>query len=156
MEKVKISFLTQYNKIVNAYMQNKLNPLNCTACFVGNLLNNNMEWMFSRALKFGNGQEEGPWKEEQKQRAVACIMQEGGGMYTMSEIVKIENLFLRTMDEGTGDVASKKFWKDSKGYEERLFKAMEVTLEHLKKLHESKGEVIEDNPIFSKRELVEA
>lgn len=154
MEKVKIRFIDQYNKIVNAYMQNKLNPSICEACFVGNLLNNNGKWGFGRLVT--NGSTTDPLITNiDKTIALACLMQEASGFYTMAEIAKIEQVFLGTLSE-TGKYNIDLSDHKSPRYEERLFKAMEVTLEHLKALHIAKGEIIEDNPIFSKRELVEA
>jgi len=148
-----IKYQIQFDKIVNAYMQNKMTPLKPCGCFIGNLLNNNENWIWGRALIYNSILT--PFEEEQ---STLCLLKEAQGMYTIKEIIDIEATFLNIIS-GTGDsreLPAPQFDPNSKGYEERLFKGMEAALEHLKKLHQEKGEVIEDNPIFSKRELVEA
>ncbi len=122
------TFLEQYNKIVNAYLKNELNPMKPCGCFVGNLLNNSREWSLSSI-------------EE-------CVKKEANGFYTVEEIEKLEREFMfGDMNDGR--------WFSIQGKildEEALYKSMERTLLMLKEIHESKGEIVESYT-FSKRQL---
>jgi len=121
-------FLEQYSKIVGAYLRDELNPMSVCACFVGNLLNNNCAW------NTGN--------------PIGCIEKEANGLYTHEEIKQLERTFTYEPD-GSAE------WFDLSGKilkEEGLYKAMERTLLLLKKIHESKGEVVESY-LFEKRQL---
>ncbi len=146
-----IKFREQFDKIVNAYMKNELVATVCTACFVGNLLNNKEHWAAGRNVFTGRIADLEDSMDIRKARL--CILNEGGGMYTHQEILDLERIFLTTLQEGKNynyDLCIK-----GDNFEARLFNAMEVTLEHLKQLHILKGEIIEDEPIFTKRQLIE-
>lgn len=143
------TFQEQYNKIVNAYYKNTLQPHNSCACFIGNLLNNNDTWHKGRTLldntsflspyvKIGEWSGEG--YDNYVQEAKECLMLECNNLYSMKDIMKMEQHFLRIVNS-------------RQGCEETLFRAMESTLLILRELHESKAEVIQDYN-FTKRELV--
>ena len=146
-----IPFRTQYDKIVGAYLRNELDPTCCTACFVGNLLNNTYLWSCGRDLITGRLEEDDFFPLF----VVSCrsVKYESEGTYTAQEVWNLEQIFLKEI----GHLRDGRYIPDKDSipnYEERLFKAMEVTLEALRKLHESKGEVVEDY-VFNKRELQE-
>ncbi len=127
-----ITFLEQYNKIVKAYMEDKLNPMSGCACFVGNLLNGSREWQLGT------------------ERMNKCIIEEAKGFYTSEEIAKLEQEFMFGDERDEGG-----YWFKTSGEiinEEGLYEAMERTLLMLKKIHERKGEVVE-NYTFTKRQL---
>jgi len=145
-----IPFRTQYDKIVGAYLRNELDPTVCTACFVGNLLNNSYLWSYGRDITTGRLEEGG---FEPPFVSYRSIENESEGTYTAPEVWNLEQIFLKEIGHLRDGryIPYKEFIPN---YEERLFKAMEVTLEALRKLHESKGEVVEDY-VFNKRELQE-
>jgi len=146
------SFKKQYDKIVGAYLRNELNPmLNC-ACFIGNLLNNSDRWAYLRSNNcsfLGDPYHYDPlfkdltsvFREEGK-----TLIQESG--YSQNDIFKLEKTFLNTCYPGVQPT----FYAACKVREDNLFKAMEVTLLELRKIHEEAGEVIEDYN-FEKRVL---
>lgn len=151
------TFREQYDKIVGAYMRNELRPFDSCACFVGNLLNRNHDWAKGRTFEskdldsptfavLGN-----PCYDDGIQVFECQLRIEANSLYTPQEIIDLENLFLHTISEWWQEMNC----EDEVVPEDRLFKAMEVTLKALRELHESKGEVIEDY-VFQKRELVKA
>lgn len=147
----KITFQIQYDKIVNAYYQDKLNPYQCCGCFVGNLLDNEDMW---RRCKPGLFLKEGSNIRKPTQteidNAIKIIREKSGGLYTPEEIFKIEAKFMSYF-RGTSEN-----WKQiTPDFENTLFKAMESTLIMLKEIHESKGEIVPSYD-FKKRELIEA
>jgi hypothetical protein len=136
-------FEEQYQKIVSAYYKNELRPMNSCACFIGNMFNNNRLWSNIRTVCIGvDGfivNDEGLLYSESK----SFIEIESNHLYTPQEIVDLENNFLKTSYPDR---------KSSDYTEESLFEAMQSTLEMLRKIHESKGEIIKDYS-FIKREL---
>ncbi len=144
---MEISFEKQYQKIVNAYYKNELNPLDGCACFVGNLLNNTGGWELCRNYITGKvfKDKESIFYGQQE------IQKEANGFYTSQNIVDLENKFLEICFHGrersTDILTNRKITEDT------LYNAMESTLEILKEIHISKGEVIKDYN-FTKRELV--
>lgn len=128
-----ITFKTQYEKLVKAYISDKVEPNESGACFIGNLLNGAGEWMcFKHAVYWQS-------RDAEVQNALFVIQQESDNTYTPKELLQIEGAFMRV-------------WRRYGENEESLFKAFEHALMLLRKLHESKGEVIEDYG-FKKREL---
>lgn len=161
------SFRSQYDKIVGAYLRNELNPSLCEACFVGNLLNGKTKWANGRDVSTGKVIQKDLttyYDLLDKTRVMAdieetkeCLLEEAGGLYTQQEVVTLERTFLDVLMEGHWTKYNSKYASGIldplNTYESRLFRAMEVTLEALKVLHESKGEVVEDY-VFNKRQLV--
>lgn len=141
---MKPSYSTQWNKLTTAYVNNKVDPMSECACFVGNLLNNRSEWAGCRTSE---GSFHSPsvkmvlCKGSSFYRSgVECIQEQSGGLYTPEDIIAMEQLFLRTVNQ-LGD------------YEEDLFKAFCVTLDLLKKIHIKAGEDVDESPVFVKRVL---
>jgi hypothetical protein len=126
------TFKEQYDKIVTAYMKDRLTPMDPCACFVGNLLNGSKEW-----FDFGGH--------------VAT------GGYTARELCRLETVFMGSgpfdPDGSVGTLHGKPYKGTTLPYEERLYNAMERTLLLLRSIHEERGEVIEDYN-FTKRILV--
>lgn len=131
------TFIEQYNKVTKAYMNNELKPLDSCACFIGNMLNNKSEnWTFCREFN--------PLKNPNYSFIlIPNLMEKEYNFYTSEEIYKLERNFLLMSYCGFFNSLT----------EESLFKAMESTLDMLKKIHESKGEIVEEYS-FKKRELV--
>lgn len=140
------TFREQYDKIVGAYLRNELKPLTPCACFIGNLLNKNPNWASARDFKgFDNPVIDFVIDKNGLEVGVFCIKTESCGLYSVEEIISLEKLFLQTI--------SMQWHENACNDEESVFNAMTATLEALRKIHESKGEVIEDY-VFEKRQLV--
>lgn len=136
-----IPFKTQYDKIVGAYMRNKLEPSLSCACFVGNLLNHTYAWAYGRKLipKKGEALSTPSPERDGYKKALTSIFKESENTYSFEEICRLESNFLsiyRISDP-----------------EHSLFLAMESTLLMLREIHEAKGEVIEPYT-FTKRVLI--
>lgn len=121
------TYKEQFDKITRAYIRDEIRPWENCACFIGNMLNNTSAWAFYRTC---NGS-----------TLVPCRATDFDPLYyfyTMQEICDLENNFLNALN--------------LRGDEESLFAAMDSTLDMLRKIHESKGEIIETFE-FKKREL---
>lgn len=123
-----ITYKEQFDKITRAYIKDELNATDCQACFVGNMLNNTFKWAMLRDIF-----DHKPFY----QNAFDPVYK----FYTMEEICDLEKNF---MDQKINSCH---------GDEDNLFVALESTLEMLKKIHESKGEIVDAIP-FQKRVLV--
>lgn len=134
----KPTFKEQSEKIIQAYLKCEIYPLNPCACFVGNLLNNKKEWIEGRSAS-NCGMVNS--NKIQQFVAIACINQESNNLYTLQEILELEKNFMVGCSIGGS-------------YENAIFNAMISTLEMLKQIHISKGEVIEDEITLQKREVV--
>jgi len=149
-----IPFKTQYNKLVNAYLKDQVNPYNGCACFVGNLLNNSMGWVTN---KYRKASLHLVISEEDSNSAIYCISRQSDNTYTEKDIFDLEYKFMSICNNKNSLECAKNgsSWQalSKEVQENRLFKAFEETLLLLKQIHESKGEVIEDYT-FKKRELV--
>lgn len=150
------TYKQQFDKLTAAYINGEVDPMDCQACFVGNMLNNKNEWGLRLLTGLGSLHDFSP-KYIHKPVAIECIEKEGEGMYTPDEIVQLENIFLKTIRENGGNLLA---WKERyPGVravdEEALFLAFEKTLDALKQLHISKGEDVEGEFIFVKRNTKE-
>jgi hypothetical protein len=143
------TFQEQYNKIVDAYYKDELVPYANCACFVGNLLNNDDNWALGRGNKFGTTNRR--W--ESITEAEQCIKKNANGFYTLQEILALEMIFMDTLHKNLTNDAPSPLRKKWEGWENSLFDAMSTTLDALKLIHASKGEVIESFS-FQKRKLV--
>lgn len=150
-----ITYKQQFDKLTEAYISGKVDPLNSCACFVGNLLNGDYKWGIGRGV-FGEVSNADIIKES--------IEREAEGFYTPQEIVDLEEKFLRSINTARDNPSaysncSKIHLKVIKGMpldaaeEEALFIGFEKTLDLLKQIHESKGEVVDAPPVFFKRKL---
>src|SRR5688572_21751003 len=100
-----IPFRKQYDKIVGAYLRNELQPYNSYACFVGNLLNNNNCWSFARTFKLTGNHVEGMiiGDAESRQTAFDTVKFEAGDLYSYEEILALESIFLRNIDDNQSE-----------------------------------------------------
>lgn len=139
---MKPTFEEQYQKIVSAYYKNELKPLVSCACFIGNLLNKKRDWTSIR-IAGDEGFKIRPIKDDLYNYSLVFIYEISGGLYTPEDIVRMENNFVTKCYPSN---------EEDNLTEESLFHAMESTLEMLRKIHESTGEVVKDYN-FTKREL---
>lgn len=158
MENSKISYTTQYNKLTEAYIRNEVNPFMDCNCFVGNLLNNHGSWSGIRNFgRTNNSIDFCPilknYNDFGYNYGRDTIISNSEGMYTPEDIVSLEKRFLQKFNANCNCVFFDKNHTTLEE-EEALFIAFESTLDLLKEIHISKGEVIDDSPKFVKRELV--
>lgn len=136
-----VTYKEQFDKLTRAYIAEEVNPYRSCNCFIGNLL----------------GTDE--WKRN--------IESEHNGQYSGEEIANMEVNFMSTVKHltigGRDNFFANAFsereinlLRDSifthPNYENALFKAFESTLDMLKLIHIFKGEIINNAPIFIKRQ----
>lgn len=132
-----LSYKQQFDKLTEAYIQDRVQPYSGCACFIGNLLDGRSEWLNCRGgYDFSKG--------DYDSILVFVDLGEWNG-YTSMEIIEMEKLFL--------GIIYKEWSIKGIGWEDALFEAFEKTLELLKEIHTSHGEVIEETPAFNKRQL---
>jgi hypothetical protein len=146
---MKLTYREAYDRIVDAYFKDQLNPFQSCACFIGNLLGSQI-WSACR----GN-----PKLKQESDKVEGLLLINSFG-YSIYQIELMEDNFLNEIffaikgyryasprNEGyaSGQLMGEK-------YENALFAAMSSTLDILKKIHEENGEVV-DAPVFIKREL---
>lgn len=151
-----ITFKQQFDKLTEAYIKDEVHPYKNCGCFIGNLLNKTSGWSKARY----NRNFRGGWefteicRKEMTEFATECIDRQSEGMYSIGQIYAMESTFLKVLNEETlnKDICNAKDILTHPNYEEALFKAFCAALDHLKLVHESKGEVV-DEFSFKKREL---
>lgn len=129
------TYQQQFNKITEAYIKGEILPFKACFCFIGNLLNKTDQWVDAR-----NSFCDVPNFFINNSLMEKEIIRHAGGLYKPMEIAQMETLFCRT------------YQKHGKT-EDALFIAMCAALEVLKQIHIERGEVIDDAPVFTKREL---
>lgn len=135
------TYKEQFDKITRAYFSCELWPYNPCACFVGNLLNNTSEWIGGRYGSFENGNHFS--YNYNYREGVDSIRKESNNLYSPDEIASLEELFLSSIaKDGDNGISA----------ENALYNGMDCTLDALRKIHESKGEVVDTIP-FKKRQL---
>lgn len=141
------TYKEQFDKLTRAYINDEVNPYSECACFVGNLLDGSREW-----AKFRRGD----CYKGKGEVFIASFPIDG---YTTHEIVALENCFMEYIWENIKDKHEKftdcsPVYNELQNKEDVLFEAFEKTLALLKEIHISKGENIEEEFEFKKRELV--
>lgn len=152
------TFKEQFDKITTAYFEGRLSPERPCGCFIGNLLNNTEEWNHARVFtsqfnpvvcerRYPNDE----WERDYIKEGIMSIEILSNGLYTIEDIIDLEQNFLNIARTGVPLVCTHEDI-DSFYTEETLFAAIDSTLDLLRKIHESKGEIIEDFE-FSKRSV---
>jgi hypothetical protein len=152
------TFKEAFDLLTRAYISGQVDPWNCTACFVGNLLNspNWREAHYSTFERIMNMIPTSPtyayeamkqWRE-----GVDLIISNG---YTVEETKALEENFLQVIEDHTfvKDIYDGNDKVEHPNYENALFLAFESTLELLKRIHISKGEDVDGEFLFTKRQL---
>lgn len=158
-----ITYKTQFDKLTRAYIENRVRPMSSCACFIGNLLNGDKNWIYGRRRLYGLSSHSATEciNKNGVEQMIEVIQREAEGMYTPEEIIMLEGTFLSTINEvggtlnglGTIDDRIREGRQLSETQEDVLFKGFEAALDLLKEIHLSKGEVIEDELVFTKRTL---
>lgn len=139
----KLTYHEAYNKIIEAYFKDEIKPYSGKFCFCGTLAGFN---------EYGGceGNYRG-WPTK---------------VYNDQELQMMENALLITIFNGVGGNLSKfnPFEGDNSddriktithpNYEDALFNGMCKALEVLKEIHRSRGENVDDVPVFTKRQKV--
>lgn len=145
------TYKEQFDKLTEAYIRGEVNHNNDFACFVGNLLNRSRWWSKSRyiSVKATTWEVTSVFNPDKLHFIYTAIANEANGLYTPVEIIRLEKKFLETFYKEYQCFFSNMTDK----YENAIFVAFEETLELLKQIHISKGEIIDETPKFTKREL---
>jgi hypothetical protein len=161
-----ITFKQQFDKLTEAYINGQVDPYTSCGCFVGNLLNGNTKWDEARSFEkliSNNPLDECflPIALCEGEKGIdlidKVIQKEAEGFYSRIEILQLERSFMLTYQQHGGVSPSEAISRRIRYEinEESLFKAFEVTLDLLKQIHESKGEVVEPFE-FVKRQSINA
>lgn len=140
------SYKEQWDKLTKAYINDEVNPYDECACFVGNLLNGSSNWA---ACRMGDA-----YRGASKVYFDATF----NDYYTSYDIVALENTFMGIIwgyvrPHYVIETGCAYAYNHLEEKEEILFKAFEKTLELLKQIHISKGENVEEEFEFKKRQL---
>jgi hypothetical protein len=116
------------NKIIDAYFKDEIEPMSMEFCFCGTLAPNCA------------------WRSQLK----------GEYPYTPLEYARMESALLRGCTKNFYDNIKTNNLARKKVEEDDLFKGMSDALDVLRQIHIERGENVEDNAVFTKREKKEA
>lgn len=126
------TFKEQFNKITEAYIKGEIKPFDSKFCFCGTLCDNTNKWfwMERREHKKSNG-------------------------YLGVDFVRMEKALIETILRETGEdrESGGSTIMENINYENALFNGMCAALEVLKDIHKSRGENVEEEFEFKKRQL---
>jgi hypothetical protein len=125
----KLTYSQAYDKIIHAYFRDEIKPLDARFCFCGTLCNNSEGWVLDTVGR--------------KHRDF--------GQYKGDEYVRMERALLDAIKSTSNGYSTKK--TNPAEYEDALFAGMCAALEVLKQIHIERGEVIDEVPVFTKRDL---
>ena len=127
----KLTYKQAFDKITEAYIKDEIQPFRNEFCFCGTLADGSAGWRHRNI----NG-------------------------YSVLEFVKMEDALLNTISANTGGGPS---WfralictsdmVEHSNYEDAIFLGMCAALEVLKQIHIERGEIIDETPTFTKRQL---
>lgn len=141
-----MTYKQAYDKIIDAYFKDEIQPYNAGLCFCGTLAGCDSEW---QGL-YGEETIMGYLGHEylKMERALLENIKTG----TVGGSVYGDNIYIAGYSEIINDV--RKIVQTHTNYESSLFKGMSAALDVLKQIHIERGEII-DEPIetFKKREL---
>ncbi len=128
-----MNYKQAFDKITEAYIKGEIKPFDNHFCFCGSLANNRSVWQSEST----NG-------------------------YSVFEFKKMEEALLDTISKQCFGINTwisdlQHFTQDyeaCQNYEDALFAGMSAALDVLKQIHIERGEVIDEVPVFAKRELV--
>lgn len=124
-----MTYKQAYDKIIRAYFRDEIKPNSYEFCFCGTL-HGNRDW---------DVDERGSYSIPQYRAMEAALFSsfpETDWRYSMPSL----------------DIPAPE--KNIPQYEEKLFLGMSAALDVLKQIHIERGEVIDETPVFTKRQLV--
>lgn len=116
-----------YNKIIEAYFRNEIKPNSTEFCFCGTL-SSGRTWINGNELYS---------KSEYKKMEIA--------LFSKIPLSKTHSYYCET-----------NYTPGMNGYEDYLFSGMSAALDVLRQIHIERGEVIDETPVFTKRNLTHA
>ena len=149
---MKHTFQEQFNKLTEAYIKFKIIPYKSCACFVGTLLDGEALWQACTEYRLGEQCGKGSIRNSSYYYTALGLRFIKTTDYTPQEIADLEACFLYNIKINGGN--SNNFEDPSlitQKDEEALFIAFDKTLDLLKQIHISKGEVIPEFKTFYKR-----
>jgi hypothetical protein len=121
---MKLTYQQAYNKIIDAYFKDEIEPFNNSFCFCGNLNDNDYAW------RFGDGR-----------------------YYTIKEYNKMEDALFYGMIEIIPNIMFRSTINKPSDYEDCIFNGMCAALKVLKQIHKDRGENVDEEIPFVKREI---
>lgn len=129
MEMKKLTYKEAYDKIIEAYFKDEIEPLDPKFCFCGTLCNNDATW-FGNSLSI--------------QGRITNFDYRDFNGYTKEQFVEMEAALLKHTS----------FLRyDDIDYENALFNGMCAALDVLKQIHKERGEDVDGVQEFTKRRL---
>lgn len=122
-----MTYKQAYDKIIEAYFKDEIEIMNPKFCFCGTI-SPDSRW------------------QESPQRMVYP--------YTSDQYFKMEDALFEGVYRAIGYVNLNPNTMQGEKYEKGLFAGMSAALDVLKSIHISRGEVIDETPVFTKRQLV--
>lgn len=150
---MKLTYREAYDRIVDAYFKDELDPFDDCACFIGNLLFGDDSWVGCRTTR--------NLYPPQTSEILLAIRFVNNFGYTPDQITDLELNFLSCIakydfNKAKVEAREKPRHEVYKMYrrfdEDTLFLAMSSTLDMLKAIHEDNGEIV-DAPVLTKRIL---
>lgn len=126
-----------YDKIIQAYFKDEIKPFHPQFCFCGTLNNGDGNWVDEKVCSAG-------YKGRELLRMELAL-------FTPLQACGL-TIIGSTMDN-TNDVEDSFLVHKHPAYEAALFEGMSAALAVLKSIHEKRGEIIDETPAFTKREL---
>lgn len=147
------TFQQQYDKIIQAYFRDEIKPMDEKFCFCGTLADGRRSWNNNHAegeFAYSHNYTYREYKAMELPLLNTVFMETIGrtwmdedGEFTISPITGRRGVAER--EESTIN--------DHPNYEDALFNGMCAALEVLKEIHRSRGENVDDVPVFEKRKL---
>lgn len=122
-----MTYKEAYDKIIEAYFKDEINPMDASFCFCGTLCDGDIGWHGCTHGRVHND-----------------FM-----FYRGVEYVRMERALLDTIREFHGYYIK----SDNPGYEDALFEGMSAALDVLKQIHIERGEIVDELPSLTKRGL---
>lgn len=133
------TYKEQFDKITEAYIKGNIEPYKSNFCFCGTIA---PEEYSSEGFKNWNNYD-GKFVQSKH-------------FYSLIEYGQMEEaLFipLNAYNGRTSSLSGLRLTEEDEGYEDALFTGMCDALDVLKQIHISKGEIIDDVPVFKKRKI---
>ncbi len=136
----KLTWPQAYNLIIDDYFKDEIKPMSCHFCFCGILSGKNGTWldMDWQGLDFHNGYS--PFDYYKMEKALLTPLIPYGANFS-GYYPNIPGCWSGSMET------------DMQGYEDTLFEGMCAALEVLKEIHKDRGENVDEEIPFKKREL---
>ena len=141
-----ITFKEAYDRVVTAYLQDKVKPFSSCACFVGNLLNGSPVWCLGRHIFFTELEVRFKFDHYFLKSSEEAIQFQSEFTYDAETIYNIEQIFMSVyVLNAKSSVSGQEINEDA------LWLAFVAALDKLREFHISLGEDV-DEVIMPRRE----